>query len=84
MMPILYNEDMTNNNNNTNEGNEMNFQVRAAGRFEAVGYFETLEAALDYMRRWNPNQTHSWYIVDENTGRRLRLNEAGQMIVSCA
>jgi len=88
----LYNKDMT-NNNNTNERNEMNttnefnFRVykHTNGTFAAFGNFTSIKAAVDYMRRWNPNQMHNWYIIDENTGRRLQFNQAGtQMIVSCA
>jgi hypothetical protein len=33
------------------------------------------------MRRWNPNQMHNWYIIDEDTNTKFQMNHAGDTLV---
>jgi len=77
-------------NNNTNERNEMkitmthNFRVykHANGSYDAFANFTSLKEAVGYMRRWNPNQMHNWFIVDEHTGTRFQMNQQDKLVVT--
>ena len=84
---------MTNNNNNTNNNtngvtntmtNTMthNFRVymHANGSFDAFANFTSVKEALEYMRNWSDNM-HNWFIYDENTGRRFKMDDAGERLM---
>ena len=49
--------------------------------YTAFANFQKLYDGVDYMRRWNPNQMHNWYIVDEDTGQKFEMNREGDMLV---
>ena len=80
---------MTNNNNNNEKDNQMNqpngyrFRVYKFNKntYDAFANFTKLYDAVDYMRRWNPNQMHNWYIVDEDTNTKFEMNHAGDTLV---
>ena len=38
--------------------------------------FTTVKEAVAYMRNWDANQMHSWYIINAD-GVRLQMNDAG-------
>ena len=82
-----YNTSMTNNNTNgvTNTmTNTMthNFRVymHANGSFDAFANFTSVKEALEYMRNWSDNM-HNWFIYDENTGRRFKMDDAGERLM---
>ena len=87
-----YNTSMTNDNNNTktqflkgtNNMTNLTYDVRVIkhtnGEYNTFANFTTVKEAVAYMRNWNPNALHSWYILDAN-GRRLQMNQAGTSLV---
>ena len=89
---LVYNISMTNNNNNTktqflkgtNNMTNLTYDVRVIkhtnGEYNTFANFTTVKEAVAYMRNWNPNALHSWYILDAN-GRRLQMNQAGTSLV---
>ena len=84
---VVYNTSMTNNNTNgvTNTmTNTMthNFRVymHANGSFDAFANFTSVKEALEYMRNWSDNM-HNWFIYDENTGRRFKMDDAGERLM---
>jgi hypothetical protein len=89
---LVYNISMTNNNNNTktqflkgtNNMTNLTYDVRVIkhidGVYDTFANFTTVKEAVAYMRNWNPNALHSWYILDAN-GRRLQMNQAGTSLV---
>jgi len=78
---------MTNNNNNKenkmNQPNGYRFRVYKFSKntYTAFANFQKLYDGVDYMRRWNPNQMHNWYIVDEDTGQKFEMNREGDTLV---
>ena len=89
---LVYNISMTNDNNNTktqflkgtNNMTNLTYDVRVIkhidGVYDTFANFTTVKEAVAYMRNWNPNALHSWYILDAN-GRRLQMNQAGTSLV---
>jgi hypothetical protein len=84
---VVYNTSMTNNNTNgvTNTmTNTMthNFRVymHANGSFDAFANFTSVKEALGYMRNWSDNM-HNWFIYDENTGRRFKMDDTGERLM---
>ena len=83
---------MTNNNTNTNNNpfskgttmTNLKHNVRVIkhidGAYNTFANFPTVQAAVAYMRNWNPNAMDSWYIIDTN-GVRLRMNQQGKLEV---
>ena len=79
---------MKNNNNNNDKANQMiqpngyKFRVYKFNKntYDAFATFVTLQDAVSYMRRWNPNQMHNWYILDEDTSRRFEMNPTGDAL----
>ena len=90
MTNLVYNTDMTNDNDN--KGNDMNnmthnfrvYKYAASGQYEAFANFTSLKKAVEYMRRWNPNQMTNWYIIDENDPKRKRfqMNQQNKLVVT--
>ena len=81
---------MTNNNNNNNETeNKMNepngyrFRVYKFEKNTYTAFYNdtTLYGCVDYMKRWNPNQMHNWYIVDEDTNTKFEMNRTADALV---
>ena len=89
---LVYNISMTNNNNNTktqflkgtNNMTNLTYDVRVIkhidGVYDTFANFTTVKEAVAYMRNWNPNALHSWYIIDAD-GKRLQMNQAGTSLV---
>ena len=87
-----YNTSMKNNNNNTktqflkgtNNMTNLTYDVRVIkhidGVYDTFANFTTVKEAVAYMRNWNPNALHSWYIIDAD-GKRLQMNQAGTSLV---
>jgi hypothetical protein len=50
------------------------------GKYDVFASFTTVKEALAYMRNWNPNQMHNWYIIDAD-GKRLQMNDEGTGLV---
>ena len=87
-----YNTSMTNDNNNTktqflkgtNNMTNLTYDVRVIkhidGVYDTFANFTTVKEAVAYMRNWNPNALHSWYIIDAD-GKRLQMNQAGTSLV---
>ena len=48
--------------------------------YDAFANFQTLDDAVDYMRRWNPNQMYNWYIVDEDTNTKFKMNHELKLV----
>ena len=83
---------MKNNNNNTktqflkgtNNMTNLTYDVRVIkhidGVYDTFANFTTVKEAVAYMRNWNPNALHSWYIIDAD-GKRLQMNQAGTSLV---
>ena len=90
---LVYNISMTNNNNNTktqflkgtNNMTNLTYDVRVIkhtnGEYNTFANFTTVKEAVAYMRNWNPNALHSWYILDAD-GRRLQMNQQGKLVVT--
>jgi len=82
-----YNTSMTNNNTNgvTNTMTNLTHDVRVIkhtnGVYDTFANFTTVKEAVAYMRNWNPNALHSWYILDAD-GRRLQMNQQGKLVVT--
>ena len=81
---------MTNNNNNNNETeNKMNepngyrFRVYKFEKNTYTAFYNdtTLYGCVDYMKRWNSDQMHNWYIVDEDTNTKFEMNRTGDTLV---
>ena len=49
--------------------------------YDAFANFTSLKEAVEYMRRWNPNQMHNWYIVDEDTGRKFEMDNEERLVM---
>ena len=68
--------------------NEHNFRVYKATNYEgAIHYtafanFKTVQDAVDYMKRWNPNQIYNWYIHDVDCDVKYSYNAKKQLIVT--
>ena len=83
---LVYNITMTNNNTNgvTNTMTNLTYDVRVIkhtnGEYNTFANFTTVKEAVAYMRNWNPNALHSWYILDAD-GKRLQMNQAGTSLV---
>ena len=79
---------MTNNNNN-NEKNAMNqpngyrFRVYKFNKntYDAFYNDTTLYGCVDYMRRWNDKQIHNWYIMDEDTNTKFKMNNNDRLVM---
>ena len=77
---------MKNNNTNgvTNTMTNLTHDVRVIkhtnGVYDTFANFTTVKEAVAYMRNWNPNALHSWYILDAD-GKRLQMNQAGTSLV---
>ena len=41
----------------------------------------TLYGCVDYMKRWNPNQMHNWYIKDEDTNTKFEMNNNNELVM---
>ena len=84
---LVYNITMTNNNTNgvTNTMTNLTHDVRVIkhtnGVYDTFANFTTVKEAVAYMRNWNPNALHSWYILDAD-GRRLQMNQQGKLVVT--
>jgi hypothetical protein len=84
---LVYNITMTNNNTNgvTNTMTNLTYDVRVIkhtnGEYNTFANFTTVKEAVAYMRNWNPNALHSWYILDAD-GRRLQMNQQGKLVVT--
>jgi len=50
------------------------------GKYDVFANFTTVKEAVAYMRNWNPDQMHNWYIIDAD-GKRLRMNDEGTGLV---
>jgi len=83
---------MTNDNNNTknqflkgttmtNLTHEVRVIKHTNGEYNTFANFTTVKEAVAYMRNWNPNAMHSWYILDAD-GRRLQMNQQGKLVVT--
>ena len=64
----------------TIENNVRVIKQRVGGVYDTFANFPTVQAAVAYMRNWNPNAMDSWYIIDAN-GVRLRMNQQGKLEV---
>jgi hypothetical protein len=84
---LVYNNIMINNNTNgvTNTMTNLTHDVRVIkhtnGVYDTFANFTTVKEAVAYMRNWNPNALHSWYILDAD-GRRLQMNQQGKLVVT--
>jgi len=54
----------------------------ANGSYDAFANFKSLKDAVEYMRNWNSNQMHNWYIVDEDSGKRFQMNQQKQLVIT--
>ena len=89
MANLVYNTDMTNNNNNNEMENKMNepngyrFRVYKFNKNTFTAFYNdtTLYGCVDYMKRWNPNQMHNWYIVDEDNGYKFEMNHNNELVM---
>ena len=83
---LVYNTDMTNNKGNDMKNDTIkmthNFRVymHANGSFDAFANFTSIQDALDYMRNWSDDM-HNWFIYDENTGRRFKMDDTGERLM---
>ena len=50
--------------------------------FEAFYNDTTLYGCVDYMKRWNPNQMHNWYIIDEDNGYKFKMNQNNELVMA--
>ena len=82
---------MTNNNTNNNtpfsKGTNMTnlaHDVRVIkhinGVYNTFANFTTVKEAVAYMRNWDANAMHCWYILDAD-GRRLQMDSTGTNLV---
>ena len=67
-----------------NQPNGYKFRVYkySNGTYDAFANFTSLKDAVDYMRRWNPNQMHNWFIIDEDSGKRFQMNQQNKLVVT--
>ena len=49
--------------------------------YSAFANFTTLHEAVDYMRRWNPNQMHNWYIMDVDANVKFEMNHEERLVM---
>jgi len=90
---LVYNISMTNNNNNTktqflkgtnnmtNVAHDVRVIKHIDGSYNTFANFPTVKDAVDYMRNWNPNALHSWYILDAD-GKRFQIDQQGKLVVT--
>ena len=66
----------------TNKTHDVRVIKHINGAYNTFANFPTVQAAVSYMRNWNPNpkSNDSWYIIDAN-GTRLRMNDQGKLVV---
>ena len=90
MANSVYNTGMK-RSNNTNERNEMKMSEPNGYRFRVYKFENntwtafyndtTLWGCVEYMRRWNPNQMHNWYIMDEDTNTKYQMNNKERLVI---
>ncbi len=49
--------------------------------YDAFANFVTLHDAVAYMKRWNPNQMHNWYIIDEDTNTKFQMSRVNDTLI---
>ena len=87
-----YNTSMTNDNNNTknqflkgttmtNLTHEVRVIKHTNGVYNTFANFTTVKEAVAYMRNWNPNALHSWYILDAD-GKRFQIDQNNKLVVT--
>ena len=66
-----------------NQPNGYRFRVYKFNKntYDAFANFTKLYDAVDYMRRWNPNQMHNWYIIDEDTNTKFEMNHNHELVM---
>lgn len=89
MTNLVYNTDMKDNNKgndmkNMSHGYRVFKHDGGTGQYHPFANFTSLKEAVEYMRRWNPNQMHNWYIIDENHTKRTRyqMNQQDKLVVT--
>ena len=66
----------------TNPAHNVRVMKHIDGSYDTFANFPTVQAAVAYMRNWNPNpkSNDSWYIIDAS-GNRLKMNDQGKLVV---
>ena len=79
-----------NNNNNEredqmkmNEPNGYRFRVYKFEKNTYTAFYNdtTLYGCVNYMKKWNPNQMHNWYIMDEDTNTKFEMNHQERLVM---
>ena len=77
---------MTNNNTNgvtntmTTKAHDVQVIKHIGTSYDVYANFTSVKEALGYMRNWSDNM-HNWFIYDENTGRRFKMDDAGERLM---
>jgi hypothetical protein len=80
---IVYNTDMKRNEKKMPEPNGYRFRVYKFEKNTWTAFYNdtTLWGCVEYMRRWNPNQMHNWYIRDEDTDAKFEMNHNERLVM---
>ena len=69
--------------NKMNQPNGYRFRVYKFNKntYDAFYNDKTLWGCVAYMRRWNDKQMHNWYIIDEDTNTKFKMDHTGDTLV---